>query len=80
MVINVSAILYSNSIKKEKEIRKMAVSEQYIADLVAELNAQKIADEAERVEREKQFAFDVANGMCPECCEFVYCLCDQYLD
>lgn len=58
----------------------MAVSEQYIADLVAELNAQAIADEAERVERKKQFDLDVANGMCPECCEFVYCLCEYYLD
>jgi hypothetical protein len=49
-------------VSKEKEI-EMAVSEQYIADLVAELNAQAIADEIERVERKKQFDLDVANGM-----------------
>jgi glycerol dehydrogenase-like iron-containing ADH family enzyme len=66
-------------VSKEKEI-EMAVSEQYIADLVAELNAQAIADEIERVERKKQFDLDVANGMCAECCEWTYCLCEYYLD
>lgn len=58
----------------------MAVSKEYIATLVAELNAKAIADEAYRVEREKEFALDVANGMCAKCCEWNYCMCDDYLD
>jgi hypothetical protein len=66
-------------VSKEKEI-EMAVSKQYIADLVAELDAKVIADEAYRVQREKEFALDVANGMCAECCEWTYCLCEYYQD
>jgi len=58
----------------------MAVSKEYIANLVAELDAKAIADEAYRVEVAKQFALDVANGMCAECCEWTYCICDYYLD
>ena len=54
----------------------MAVSKEYIANLVAELDAKRIADEEHRVAVEKQFALDVANGMCAECCEWEYCLCD----
>ena len=51
----------------------MAVSKEYIAELVSELNAKKIADEQYQAELAKQFALDVANGMCPNCCEFDYC-------
>jgi hypothetical protein len=58
----------------------MAVSKQYVEDLVIELNIAKVEDALDRLALKKQFDLDVANGMCAECCEWTYCLCDYYLD
>ena len=51
----------------------MAVSKEFLAEIIADVKAKQVADEERRVELEKQFALDVANGMCPKCCEFDYC-------
>jgi hypothetical protein len=58
----------------------MPVSSEYLSDLVLDLNISKVEDSLRTLDLNKQFAIDVANGMCAECCEFVYCLCDYYLD
>ena len=53
----------------------MSVSKQYLEDLVLDLNIAKVEDSLYRLDFNKQFALDVANGMCAECCEW-YCQCD----
>jgi hypothetical protein len=58
----------------------MPVSTEYLSDLVLDLNISAVESSLDTLDFNKQFALDVANGMCAECCEFVYCLCDQYLD
>jgi hypothetical protein len=58
----------------------MPVSSEYLSDLVLDLNISSVERSLDTLDFNKQFALDVANGMCAECCEFVYCLCDQYLD
>lgn len=58
----------------------MPVSSDYLADLVLDLNISKVESSLATLDLNKQFALDVANGMCAKCCEWEYCLCDCYLD
>ena len=58
----------------------MPVSSEYLSALVAELDLAKVNEALDTLVLQKQFALDVANGMCPVCCEWSYCLCDYYID
>ena len=58
----------------------MSVSTEYLSDLVLELNISKVESSLLTLDLKKQFAIDVANGMCPGCAEWDYCYCDMYLD
>lgn len=51
----------------------MSVSKEFLAEVIADVKAKQVAMEQHQQEFAKQFALDVANGMCPECCEFDYC-------
>lgn len=53
----------------------MPVSTEYLSDLVLDLNISSVERSLDTLEFNKQFALDVANGMCAVCC-YVYCECD----
>ena len=54
----------------------MPVSSEYLEDLVLDLNISAVERSLHTLEFNKQFALDVANGMCAECCEWFYCQCE----
>ena len=58
----------------------MPVSSDYLSDLVLDLNISKVESSLATLDLNKQHAIDVANGMCPVCDEWSYCLCDYYID
>ena len=68
---NVVSMCLDSNTKKEK---KMAVSKQYIEDLVAEMKADAIKREEERAEWLAQVAKMIEDGHCPECLMY-YCEC-----
>jgi len=51
----------------------MSVSKEYIADLVATLDANRKAEDLRQIELAKQLELDIIAGMCPKCYEFDYC-------
>lgn len=73
-VCNVGSIAQNNSNKKERTVNEMAVSKQFFAELIAEMEADKIA----RAENLKQVIAErdalVASGHCSECLMW-YCEC-----
>ena len=58
----------------------MAVSKQYLDDLVIDLHIAKVESSLLTLDLNKQFAIDVANGMCSGCSEWYVCYCDMYQD